>query len=235
MHKFLCLVSIIVVLYTIFGVANVFADSLSKIIYLTFDADMTHLMKQEQERGLVERWYDPTLIEYLEKNNIPATFFVTGMFAEMYPDLVKRIANNPNFSVQNHTYDHKAFEPHCFHLPFITSDKQKKAEILKTQNILKSLTGYAPAYFRYPGLCHNTHDDALVAALKLSLVHGEISSGDAYLKKPELIVNNILNNISYNHYVIVFHMGTIKSPATTEAVKLLIPRLKKLGYTLGHL
>ena len=222
------------VLYLILMAGNVSADSSSKMIYLTFDADMTHYMQQEEKSGLVKRWYDPKLVEYLEKNNIPATFFVTGMFAEMYPDLIKRLATNPNFSIQNHTYDHRAFEPHCFRLPFITSDRQKIVEILKTQDILKLLIKHSPVYFRYPGLCHNTHDDSLVATEGLLIAHGEINSGDAYLKKPKAIVDNILSNINYNN-VVVFHMGTVKSPETTKTVKLLIPKLKKLNYTFSHL
>lgn len=227
-------ITIIIILCAMFWAGNVFANASSATIFLTFDADMTHSMQSEQKSGLVKRWYDPALIEYLEKNNVPATFFVTGMFSEMYPDLVKRIAANQNFSIQNHTYDHRAFEPHCFHLPLALSDHQKKTEIQKTQNILTAFIGHAPAYFRYPGLCHNAHDDALVASEGLSLVPGEISSGDAYMKKPEAIANNILHNLNRGHAVI-FHLGTIKSPETTDAVKLVIPKLKKLGYTFSHL
>lgn len=227
-------VIIITVFCAVFWTGNPFANASSTTIFLTFDADMTHYMQAEQKSGLVKRWYDPALIEYLEKNNIPATFFMTGMFAEMYPDVVKSIAANKNFSIQNHTYDHRAFEPHCFQLPLAVSDRQKKTEIQKTQNILTALIGHAPTYFRYPGLCHNAHDDALVTAEGLSLVSGEISSGDAYMKKPEAIVNNILRNLTHGHAVI-FHLGTIKSPKTTDAVKLLIPELRKRGYTFSHL
>lgn len=222
----------------LFLAGNAFAGPLlkpsDKTIFLTFDADMTPYMRAEQKSGAVKRWYDPSLIEYLEKNNIPATFFVTGMFAEMYPDLVKSLAANQNFSIQNHTYDHRAFEPNCFHLPLVKTDRQKRAEIRKTQNILKSLTGYAPTHFRYPGLCRNAHDDTLVASEGLLLARGEISSGDAYMKKPEAIAANALKELNHGR-VIVFHMGTVNAPATADAVKLLAPQLKQSGYTLGRL
>ncbi len=207
----------------------------AKIVFLTFDADMTRYMMEEQKAGLVKQWYDPALIQYLDKESVPATFFVTGMFADMYPDLVRSLASNPNFSIQNHTYNHLAFKPECFGLPFVSSDEKKRLQISRTQNILKSLIGRSPKYFRYPGLCHNAHDDALVSAIGLSLAQGEFSSGDAYMKNPETIMNNVLRNLSQGKQVAVFHLGNIKTPETLAAIKLLILKLKELGYSLGHL
>ncbi len=207
----------------------------SKAVFLTFDADMTRHMMLEQKAGLIKQWYDPALIEYLQKNHIPATFFVTGMFADMYPDLVRSLGANPNFSIQNHTYSHPAFEPKCFNLPFVSSNNQKRLQITRTQNILKSLMGRLPEYFRYPGLCHNANDDTLVASIGLSMANGEFSSGDAYMKNPEAIMNNILRNLNQGIQVAVFHLGNIKTPETLDAIKLLLPKLKELDYSLGHL
>lgn len=237
MYRRLTIIAILI-FCALFLAGNAFAGPLPKLsdktVFLTFDADMTPYMQAEQKSGAVKKWYDPSLIEYLEKNNIPATFFVTGMFAEMYPDLVKSLAANPNFSIQNHTYDHRAFEPNCFHLPLVKTDRQKIEEIRRTQNILKSLTGDAPTYFRYPGLCHNAHDDALVVSAGLLLARGEVSSGDAYMKKPEAISANTLKELNHGR-VIVFHMGTVNTPATADAVKLLVPQLKQSGYTLERI
>lgn len=214
------------------------ADSVSKvsskIIYLTFDGDMNPAMKKEQELGKVKQWYDPTLISYLEKNNIPSTFFITGMFAETYPDLIKTLADNSNFSIQNHSYSHPSFEPNCYHLPLITTDQEKKTEIKKAQDIIKLLTRKIPIYFRYPGLCHNTHDDSIVNGEGLSLVQGQFGSGDAWMKKTKAIVQNVLKSIKNNN-VIIFHLGSKLTPKTTAAVEKLFPKLENLGYTFEKL
>ena len=209
--------------------------SQKKVVFLTFDADMTRHMMLEQKAGIVKQWYDPALIQYLKDNSIPATFFVTGMFANMYSDLVRSLGTNPNFSIQNHTYSHLAFEPKCFNLIFAGSDNQKRLQISRTQNILKSLIGHLPEYFRYPGLCHTTSSDALVTSMGLALAQGEFSSGDAYMKNPETIMNNVLRNLNQGKRVVVFHLGNIKTPETLAALKLLIPKLKELGYSLEHL
>ncbi len=205
-----------------------------KNIFLTFDADMTPYMKKEQETGKVKQWYDPELISYLEKNNIPSTFFLTGMFTEMYPDLVKKLAANSNFSIQNHSYSHLAFDEDCYGLAADNSDKERREEIEKAQSAIKLVSGKAPTYFRYPGLCHNAHDDAIVAEEGLSIIKDEFSSGDAYMKKAIDVFYNVLKNINKIH-VIVFHMGTKNTPATTAAIKLLVPKLQKLGYVFKAL
>ena len=224
----------IIIFCSLFSAGKISAASSSKTIFLTFDADMNHRMQKEQSSGSVKKWYDPALVEYLKKNNIPATFFVTGMFAEMYPDLIKEIAADQNFSIQNHSYDHPAFEPHCFGLPVITSDRKKLEEIGKTQGIIKKITGSTPAYFRFPGLCHKPHDDASVSAEGLKIVKGEVVSGDAFLKKPAAIVANTLHAIARGQ-VVIFHLGTKLTPGTTAAVELLVPKLEGLGYTFGRL
>ncbi len=229
-----------VILFLFVGLPlKVFAISVSpsppKTVYLTFDGDMDPVMKKVQEEGKVKEWYDPALFTYLEKNNIPSTFFLGGMFAQMYPDLVKTLATNPNFSIQNHTWSHAAFEPNCYHLFYITNDQQKKAEIEKAQTILTSLVGKAPTYFRYAGLCHDAHDDTMVKEEGLLLVPGEFSSGDTFLKTAKAIVKNILTNIRRGNNVVVLHVGSKLTPKTTIAVEKLVPKLEKLGYALRKL
>jgi peptidoglycan/xylan/chitin deacetylase (PgdA/CDA1 family) len=50
-----------------------------------------------------EKWYDPALFAYLEQTNVAATFFVSGLFALAYPDLIENLASNPAFSFQTIT------------------------------------------------------------------------------------------------------------------------------------
>ena len=114
-----------------------------KTIYLTFDADMTPHMENELRSGKVKEWYDPKIISYLEDQKIPATIFVTGLFARLYPKEIKQWSDN-GLLIENHTYDHGAFEAPCFGLDVLKSDKDKVAEIKKTQDILFKLTGKMP-------------------------------------------------------------------------------------------
>ena len=50
----------------------------------------------------------PLLLALLERNNIQATFFVTGMNAEKYPKLIENILERGH-TIGNHSYRHCAF------------------------------------------------------------------------------------------------------------------------------
>ncbi len=209
-------------------------NSHQKVVYFTFDADMTPLMKQKLEDGKVKSWYSKNLTSYIEKENIPVTIFVTGMFAEIYPDLIKELAQNSNIVIGNHTYDHSGFESPCYGLKIIKSDKEKIDEIEKTQSILKSLIGYNPKYFRHPGLCHNNHDDVLVKNIGLIVSDGSLVSGDAFNNNAKYIEKNVLNNI-HDGSVVVLHLGGPYAPATESAFKYIVESLKKQNYVFKSL
>lgn len=44
----------------------------------------------------------PPILDYLEKNHIPATFFVEGLYARVWPDLVRREWND-GFAIGMHS------------------------------------------------------------------------------------------------------------------------------------
>ena len=208
--------------------------SYHKKVYLTFDADMTPFMKRELSSGKIHSWYSPELVSYLEENNIPATIFTTGMFAEVYPDVIKKLAETPGIVIANHTYDHPGFEAPCYKLKIISSDQEKKNEILKTQEIIKSLVGYEPRYFRYPGLCHNEHDDLLVKELGLQISVEGIISGDAFTHDAIKIEEHILENV-HDGSVIIMHLGGPHAPATDVVVRDIVSKLEKENYVFQSL
>lgn len=206
-----------------------------KTVFLTFDADMTQGMKSRLDEKKVAAWYDPKLIEELKAEDVPATVFVTGMFAEIYPDLIKELSADGRFSIENHTYDHSAFAWPCFGLRALKTDDEKRAEIRRTQAILESLTGKTPTLFRYPGLCgHDPHDDALVAAFGLAVNDGTLVSGDAFSRHPERIVRAVLGRVK-DGSVVVMHLGGPNAPSTAAAVAELVPLLRAKGYRFAKL
>ncbi|MBW2999163.1 polysaccharide deacetylase family protein [Candidatus Woesearchaeota archaeon] len=81
------------------------------------------------------------ILDILKENNIKATFFVMGQYAEQYPEIVKRM-NSEDHEVACHTYSH----PRMLDL----SDEEKLIEIKKCVNIIKDVTGEKPIGFRAP-------------------------------------------------------------------------------------
>ena len=203
--------------------------SKSKVVYLTFDADMTPFMKKKLDEKKVSSYYSKDLVNYLENEKIPATIFVTGMFAEIYPDLIREMAKYPDIEIANHSYDHPGFESPCYKLKIINTDKEKIEEMQKTQRILTSLTGVVPKYFRHPGLCHNQQDDLLSQKNGLTVSDAGLTSGDSFNKNPKGIVKVVLSGV-HDGSLIIMHLGGPNAPATYVALKEIVNKLKEEGY-----
>lgn len=198
-------------------------------IALTFDADMTSSMKKQGTR-----WYDPKIIEILKEKQVPATFFLTGMWAETYPEVTEQLAENSLFEIENHSYQAKSFSQPCYGLSPLTSKEEKTKAVEKAQQKIKEVTGKTPNYFRFPGGCYKKEDLELVNSLGLKGVQWSAVSGDAFAENSSSVVKKTLNN-TYNGSIIVFHLGGPNAPHTTEALKEVIPKLRSKGFKLTTL
>lgn len=85
--------------------------------------------------------FTPAILDILAEQKVHATFFVLGEFAENYPQLVERMAAEGH-TVGNHTYSH--------HHPWLQSAESLREEMTRTSDIIHSITGHAPHWFRPP-------------------------------------------------------------------------------------
>lgn len=83
----------------------------------------------------------PVLLTLLAQLHVPATFFVTGVQAEKYPELVSAILEGGH-SVGNHTYDHG-------YLALLLGPQALHMEIERAQKALEPC-GIRPLAFRPP-------------------------------------------------------------------------------------
>ena len=191
---------------------------------------MTPGMLKEYKAGKIKSWYDQKITEILRKNSVPATIFMTGMWAELYPDVVKDLSSDPLFEIGNHSYDHAAFSIPCYGLP---KAENKDAEITKTQDILTNLTGKTPQYFRFPGGCYKDPDLKIVQNLGVKVVEWDVISGDAYLKKAAPIVKQVLKNAQNGSIIVMHFQGGPHAPATSAALQDIIDGLKQKGFSFA--
>lgn len=204
-------------------------------IALTFDADMISSMEEKTNSGQVQQWYDPEIIEILNEQEVPATFFLTGLWAETYPEVTKQLARNGLFEIESHSYQTKAFQS-CYDLPTLKTKEAKTAAVEKAQQTLKKLTGRTPTYFRFPGgcprpdnCCYQQQDLKLVNELGLKVVQWNVVSGDAFANNSSNIVNNVLTK-TQNGSIVIFHLGGPNAPHTAQALNQIITGLKEQGY-----
>lgn len=85
--------------------------------------------------------YTPLLLDGLQERGIHATFFLIGSQAEMYPELVQRMAREGH-QVGNHTYDHVDLEQ--------LTEWEGKQNLKKSEQILEEILGPGDYWVRPP-------------------------------------------------------------------------------------
>lgn len=199
-------------------------------IALTFDADMTRTMAARLSSGQGQSWYDPAIVQELQSTRTPATFFVTGLWAMAYPDVVRSLARDPLFEIENHSVDHAAFTANCFGLPVVASENLKRWEVSRTATLLNSIAGVTPRYFRFPGGCHQQRDLEIVRSLGHEVVGWDVISGDAFERDPAGVVRNVLEQVQPGAIIVMHLNGAPHAPATASALRTLIPVLRTRGF-----
>ncbi|MED0679854.1 polysaccharide deacetylase family protein [Aneurinibacillus thermoaerophilus] len=91
--------------------------------------------------------YTRKILKILDKYHAKGTFFITGQRAQTYSSIVREM-NEQGHEIGNHTFSHPSMRK-------ITS-LQLQEEIQKTDDIIHSLTGDYPIFFRPPGGVQNT-------------------------------------------------------------------------------
>ena len=85
--------------------------------------------------------YTEQLLDGLKERGVVATFFVTGEHAELHPEVIERMFEEGHL-IGNHTYSH---------IQLTKNNRDKfKDELIKTNEILKEITGEEVQYVRPP-------------------------------------------------------------------------------------
>ncbi|MGK5731419.1 polysaccharide deacetylase family protein [Streptomyces sp. URMC 124] len=201
----------------------------AKRVALTFDADMTADQDQRAARG--ERFDNPQLITTLRRLKAPATVFMTGKWAEQYPDQAKSIGSDPLFEVADHSYSHHAFSTPCYGLPAVARGTAR-------QDVERAFAAFRKAgverivpYFRFPGGCYDEAVLREIAPAKVTAVQWDVVSGDAFAKKAGPVADQVLAQVKPGS-VVVMHCTRSAAPATEEAIRRIVPELRARGYEL---
>ena len=93
--------------------------------------------------------YGAGILDILRDEGIPATFGMTGLWAEANPDLVQRMVAEGHQLI-NHTWDHASLTGANTGLPAQTPE-QVSYQLASTESVVRDLTGYEmQPYFRPP-------------------------------------------------------------------------------------
>ncbi|AWZ03840.1 polysaccharide deacetylase family protein [Streptomyces sp. ICC4] len=198
-----------------------------KTVALTFDADMTSDQGPRAADG--EHFDNPQLISTLRTLKVPSTVFMTGRWAEQYPDQAKSIGTDPNFEIANHSYSHHAFKSPCYGLPTLDeaaarADVDRAFEAFRKAGAVNTVP-----YFRFPGGCYDDQALRAISTAKVTAVQWDVVSGDAFAKDPDAVAEQVLSGVKPGS-VVVMHCTRSAAPVTEEAIRKIVPELRKRGY-----
>lgn len=163
-----------------------------------------------------------SVMDTLDKYNVKATFFFVGSFIEKNPELIKDLVSRGH-EMGNHTYSH----PELTKLSY----EKIKGELLKSQNILKKITGQEmKPYLRPPYGSQNA--TVLKAAAETGHSHiimWNVDTNDWKGKSPTQLTKHVVSN-SGNGNIVLMH--TVSSSNSYKALPDMIKGLQNKGYKL---
>jgi peptidoglycan/xylan/chitin deacetylase (PgdA/CDA1 family) len=161
--------------------------------------------------------YTPRLLAILKEHHVPATFFLVGEMAEQYPQLVRAEVADGH-SIGNHTQHH-------FSLIKIPDD-DVPIEIKTCGEVLRSIVGWAPRWFRPPGGEYDRQVAESAEALGYTMVLWTDDPGDYADPGDSAILSRTLKHVG-NGGIILLHDGVQE---TVDVLPQLIETLQKRGY-----
>jgi hypothetical protein len=196
-------------------------------VALTFDADLTDFMQRQLATAKVASYANLKILDLLEKEQIPTTFFLTGQWVEQYPDVTRRIAANPRFELANHSYEHMGFVPQCYSLPQLAPPLMT-TDVAHTFEVIAPYGGRQTRYFRFPGGCYDQAALQALAPLGLTVIQWDVVSGDPFATASAPIVTAVLAGVKAGS-IVVLHITEGNAQFTDEALPEILAGLKAKG------
>lgn len=153
----------------------------------------------------------PGMLEQLKKNNARVTFFVTGVWAQKHPELLKQMYKEGH-SIQNHGYKHINFNS----LSAVETGK----EVKKAEDIIYDITGHKTSYFAPPSGAFNQEVARGTGDINYKLIMWSVDTIDWQRPSPNTIVDRVMKKV-HNDAIILMH-------PTEPTLKALPDMLKQL-------
>lgn len=168
-------------------------------------------------------WFDQGIVEVLTRYDVPATFFMGGDWMRTHVDETLLLASNPKFELGNHSWSHPD-------LPGL-SEETISNEIIKTQDLLYSLTGRQSKLFRLPAGLYDELTLSVIAWHGLYTIQWDVETGDPDPTIDAERMNWAVQNRVQNGSIIIMHANG-RGWHTAEALPEMIEFLQAQEYTL---
>ncbi len=158
-------------------------------IALTFDA----CPRKERPEFSTE------IVNYLQREHIPATFFVSGLWAEHCQDGLKQLAETPYFQIGLHGYHHwKSSE---------LTEQVIASEIERTQSTIAQMGYQSQPFFRPPyGRDCPPKLVKVAKSLGVLTVMWDVVSGDPNPRNTAAVLEHRVGTLTRNGSIIIMHV-----------------------------
>ncbi len=167
------------------------------------------------------------ILATLRRARIPATFFMTGTWARLYPAEAHTIG--ASYRLGDHSMTHP-------HFPALSSDRARH-EVLDAAAAIKRATGISPApYFRFPYGDQNARLIAEVNALGFIPIRWTVDTLGWQGARAGATTPHILNRVLgalVSGEIILMHVGSTPQDGSTpdaQALPQIITALRGRGY-----
>ena len=195
------------------------ASGEEKIVYLTFDDGPSAVTED--------------ILDYLQRENIPATFFVIGMETERAETLLKRMQAEGH-SIGLHSYTHN----YC---SIYESPEAFFADQQRLIDYLEPILGETPDFFRFPGgSCNATAEAGVLDGIRAEAEERDLrwfdwnsvaeDSGSSAAPADQMAENIISTGGDRNRIMGLMHDNSIRTTAV-DCLRIIVPYYRERGYT----
>lgn len=187
------------------------------VVAITFDACET----------TTPSFFDNVILDYLVREEIPFTIFVSGKFARRNSEPLAQLSKKNFIEIENHSLRHRQ------HMEKLSEDKVRE-EVVGCEIILTEITGRKPIFFRFPAGNHDQRTVQIVEALGYQVVHWTFPSGDPDKQTtPERLSRWVMGKVQKGD-ILIFHING-RGYGTGEALPRIVEQLREKGYRFSRL
>jgi len=161
------------------------------------------------------------ILEQLKENDVQATFFLSGEWAERHPDIVEKISEGEH-EIGMLGYRYKSYldqEP-----------DQVQSDLIKAREVFEKL-GYEDVnLLRTPSGHFNKEIIELARGMNFQVIHWNVNPNDWENPGTETITDTVMKNTDNGDIILLHASDSVKQ--TSEALKTILPGLKNKGFQL---
>jgi len=181
--------------------------------------------------------YDKELIDFLHYEQVPATLFITGKWIDANFTTFLKLSRDTLFEIENHGLNHKPCSvdgKSIYGIQGTSNIGEAYDEIEANALKIKALTKTAPIFYRSATAYIDEACVNMAGKMGVAVIGFQVLSGDAIPFAPsDVIEENVVKKIKPGA-IVIMHFNHPEWN-TYEAMQMIIPKLRKMGYTFVRL